>query len=101
MIYATPKFTALRAVRERRVYKLPSSAFSTQAVDDALLFRWLAEVFYPDRVHPGLREQYRQAYRAIYRYELSDAEIDRALLLQDNSPSAGYERFARTEAAQS
>ncbi len=95
MIYEQPQFTPLRTVRERRVYKIPTSAFSIQAVDDTLLLRWLAEIFYPVQMDRSLRQEYRQTYGEVYHYALSEDEIDRALLLEKNKLSAGYDRFAR------
>ncbi len=52
-------------------------------------------MLYPLDASCSLREVYRQEYRDIYDYALSENEIDAALHLQQNRQSAGYERFER------
>jgi iron complex transport system substrate-binding protein len=94
---ARPEFRALRAVRERRTYELPSHAFMNEPVEDPLLLTWMAEVFYPEVVPRRLRDEYKETYQEVYHYAISDDEIDRAICLEENRYSAGYERFVRQE----
>ncbi len=94
-IVERPEFQALRAVRTHRIYKLPEHTYMNEPIEDPLLLRWMAEVFYPDRMPQGLREEYRETYREVYGYAISDDEIDRAIFLKENFSSAGYARFQR------
>lgn len=91
--FARPEMQALRAVRERRIYRVPSEAFSDEIVDGPLMRRWLAEIVYPYAYAPLLREKMRTTYQEIYGYTPTDEDIDTALLIEDNKNSRGYERF--------
>jgi ABC-type Fe3+-hydroxamate transport system substrate-binding protein len=90
-----PEFQPLRAVREKRYYKIPVHAASNEPFEDLTLLPWLAEILYPDIKLPPLRDEYKQQYRDVYRYAIGDDEIDRRLDLKENGQSAGYERFSR------
>lgn len=92
-MYRQPQWQVLRAVRERRVYKLPKFAVFLGPVEQALLVRWLAEVAHPG-IPANFRAAYRTSYRAAYSYRLSDSMIDRELNLHINSGSFDYQRFA-------
>lgn len=66
-----------------------------EPVEDPLLIEWMAEVFYPDIMPRRLREEYKETYWDVYHYHISDDEIDKAIFLDENCRSAGYERFVR------
>ncbi len=93
--YKEARYQPLRAVRERRVYLLPDYMGASMVVKDPLLLLWMAEVFYPGQIASGLRDAYKDTYRDIYGYALSDDEIDKIIFLKENLGSAGYERFMR------
>jgi ABC-type Fe3+-hydroxamate transport system substrate-binding protein len=97
-LYMRPEYRALRAVKNRKVYSLPTHADSS-AVTQELLLSWLAEICYPNRFPHRLREEYRNAYREVYDYAIGDDEIDRLLRVKDNTESAGYSVFSRVEAS--
>ncbi|GEO82866.1 ABC transporter substrate-binding protein [Pararhodospirillum oryzae] len=94
-LYEDPAWRAVRAVRERRVYKVPmgGSRFA-DLIEGPLFSRWLAEL-----LHPGLpsrlRQDLRETYRAIYGLTLSDDDLDRTLHARANALSAHYKRFLR------
>jgi iron complex transport system substrate-binding protein len=90
-----PELQTLRAVRERRIYKLPEHSYMNELVEDPLLLTWMAEVFYPDVMPCKLRNEYKKTYQEVYHYIISDDEIDRAIYLEENRYSAGYGRFER------
>ena len=94
-VVCRPEFRSLRAMRERRVYKLPAHTYMNEPVEDPLLLRWMAEVFYPARMPLRLRDEYKETYQEVYGYAISDDEIDGAIFLEENLASAGYERFTR------
>ena len=92
-----PELRSLRAVRDRRIYRLPLHTYMNEPVEDRMLLTWMAEVFYPDIMPRTVREEYREVYEEVYRYAISDDEIDRAIYLGENRLSAGYDRFVRKE----
>ena len=56
--------------------------------------RWLAELLHPQTTAPQFRSLFQETYRAVYRYALSNSEIDDAIYMSANEKSAGYERFS-------
>ncbi|GBF13376.1 hypothetical protein Br6_00734 [Rhodococcus sp. Br-6] len=56
------------------------------------MWLWVNSVFFPD-VNHGLRERIRETYRALYAYDVTDADVDRILQMPANSGSAGYDAF--------
>ncbi|MEJ1960989.1 MAG: ABC transporter substrate-binding protein [Gammaproteobacteria bacterium] len=96
-VYADKSLGAIRAVRDRRVYRLPNGAASMEGpVENALLMQWIAELLYPDmKMRVPLRTAIRNAYRSAFAYEMSDDDIDALLRLDENGISANYQRFAR------
>jgi iron complex transport system substrate-binding protein len=92
-IAGRPEFQALRAVRERRIYKFPEHNYMNEPVEDPLLLTWIAEIFYPETMPRRLRDEYRDTYRDVYHYAISDDKIDKAIYMGENRHSAGYERF--------
>ncbi|HEY0340366.1 MAG TPA: ABC transporter substrate-binding protein [Steroidobacteraceae bacterium] len=92
--YAAPEWQALRAVRERRVYKIPALAYLRGPVEEPLLIRWFVEVFHPGAMEPELRQMVRATYANLYHYEMRDDEIDALIFLRQNLGSADYARFA-------
>lgn len=103
-IYARPEWQSLRAVRDRRVYKMPVYSYINAVVnapaEDPLLLLWMAELFYPGQMPRGLRDEFREIYKNIYHYDITEEEIDRAIFLRENLGSAGYERFGSGAAPQ-
>lgn len=92
--YADPRWQAVTAVRERRVYKIPTggSRFG-DIVEGPLFSRWLTELLFPD-LPATLRDDLRRTYRDVYHLDLSDTEIDATLQMDANAQSAHAERFA-------
>jgi iron complex transport system substrate-binding protein len=99
-ILSRPGFQSLRAVRDRRIYKVPQHNITNEPFEDLLVLTWMAEVFYPNVMPHRLREEYKQDYWDVYHYAISDDEIDKAIYLDDNRQSAGYKRFERSSAPQ-
>jgi iron complex transport system substrate-binding protein len=98
-VYRRPGWQALRAVREHKVYKMPSFAFINSAVnaplEDPLLILWMDELFYANQLPSRLRTEFRNTYKEVYGYSIQDDEIDRIIFLKENLCSAEYQQFAR------
>jgi iron complex transport system substrate-binding protein len=93
-IYRKPELQVLKAVREHKVYLMPNY-FDTSMVAVDLLLRWTAEILHPSDMSRKLRGEYRESYRDLYDYSVSDSEIDDAIFLKENMMSVDYDRFAR------
>jgi iron complex transport system substrate-binding protein len=97
-LIADPRWATTSAAQHRRVYKLPFSVtrWGGYGPESPLFLTWLADLLHPDRFNLPLRAEMRDAYRSLYRYEATDADIDRVLQMNDNATSANYGKFART-----
>lgn len=95
-VYARPLWQDVSAVKNRRVYKVPLGGYRWDPPnqESPLMWRWLATLIQPERFDFDLRADIKEAYRFLYDYELSEAQID-VILQQDlNREAALYERFA-------
>jgi iron complex transport system substrate-binding protein len=95
-LFDDERFSTLTAVKEKRVYKAPCGVSRMEGLVEAPLFiDWLSEIFYPDQRPKSFRSKFAATYREFYGYEISDAEIDKTIWLNENSSSSGFDRFAR------
>jgi hypothetical protein len=89
-----PRWQGLDAVRHNRIYEnIPSNRYALDLDGQPLGSRWIAELAYPDRLQPKLRELMFTHYRDSYGYRLNDDEIDEQLNVQGNRHALGYARF--------
>lgn len=99
-IYQDPRLAELSAVRHKRVYQFPHGGFrwDPPSQETPLAIDWLFSVLHPQSAEPHLRERIRSAYRFIYGYSVSNAELDQLLKLSSNAASADYQQlFAEPE----
>ncbi len=91
-LYANPALAQVAAVRNKRVYKVPHGGYRWDpgSHESGLQLLWAAAVIHPERFKPDLRRDMRSTYEALYRYKLSDAEIDDILHLKAHALAAGY-----------
>jgi iron complex transport system substrate-binding protein len=79
-VFNDPLWTAIKAVRERRVYLAPTAPFGwidrPPSLNRVMGLKWLAGVFYPDVFPEDLRQATREFYRLFYHVDASDAELD-------------------------
>jgi ABC-type Fe3+-hydroxamate transport system substrate-binding protein len=93
-----PRWRGLRAVRERRVYRLPGNPGGgglMGLIFQPISVRWMAEIVHPDRLQPKTRQVMRDTYLREFGYRMSDKEIDEQLQMNVNQPQPDYGRFAR------
>ena len=73
-------WAGIRAVRDKRVYLAPTAPFGwidrPPSLNRVIGLRWLAGLFYPDRLAHDLRATTRDFYRRFYHVDPSDAELD-------------------------
>ncbi len=94
-VYADPKVGVAVGGEEQARLQGPRSAASRgdpPCNESNLMWLWVNSVFFPD-VNHGLRERIRETYRALYAYDVTDADVDRILQMPANSGSAGYDAF--------
>ena len=92
-----PALVGVDAVRNRRVYKLPHGGYRWDpgSHESHLTWQWATMLLHPERARFDLRGSMRDTYRFLYRYELTDAEIDEILQVPLNGSMRGYAAFAR------
>jgi len=75
-----PLWAGIKAVREKRVHLSPTAPFGwidrPPSLNRVIGLRWLAGLFYPDKLAADLRETTRAFYRLFYHVDPSDAELD-------------------------
>jgi iron complex transport system substrate-binding protein len=79
-VYGDPLWAGIKAVRDKRVYLAPTAPFGwidrPPSLNRVIGLKWLAGLFYPDRLNHDLRETTRSFYRLFYHVDSSDAELD-------------------------
>ena len=95
-LYNDPRWQAVRAVRERRVYRLPLGGYrwDPPSQESALTWTWVASLLQPERVRANLRADMAEWYQFLYGHALTPAEIDEILNVAANGRSAGYAALA-------
>lgn len=89
-VWDDPFWTGLEAVRRKEVHLSPSLPFGwidrPPSLNRLIGLRWLAGLFYPDRVRQDVPAMTRAFYRLFYQVELSDPELARLLPWSNGSP---------------
>ncbi|MGW8541300.1 ABC transporter substrate-binding protein [Streptomyces albidoflavus] len=94
--YADKRLAGLRAVRERRVYKIPLGGYrwDPPCCESPLMWRWTAQILHPALARRiGLRTRLAETFRKLYGHRLTEAEADAVLHLDLNARSSGYDGF--------
>ena len=96
-IMRSPALAGVAAVRDRRVYKLPHGGYRWDpgSHESHLTWQWAVTLLHPERAHFDLRGSMRDVYMFLYRYKLTDADIDEILQVRLNGSMEGYAAFAR------
>ncbi|MFF8581914.1 ABC transporter substrate-binding protein [Streptomyces albidoflavus] len=94
--YAYKRLAGLRAVRERRVYKIPLGGYrwDPPCCESPLMWRWTAQILHPALARRiGLRTRLAETFQKLYGHRLTEAEADAVLHLDLNARSSGYDGF--------
>jgi iron complex transport system substrate-binding protein len=91
-LYGDPRWQAVRAVRERKVYRMPIGGYRWDPPnqESALTWTWLARLLHPNHARFDLAADMRDWFGLLYGYNLTDAEIDEILNVAANGGSSGY-----------
>jgi iron complex transport system substrate-binding protein len=100
-LYDNGALRALDAVRQRRVYRMPSGAsLLTGPVERPLMLSWMARLLHPEgHWESSLREEIAATYREVYGYAFTERDFETMLRPGDNAASAGFDRVWRGETA--
>jgi len=92
--YSEPTLASLRAVRDRRVYKVPIGGYrwDPPSQESTLMWQWLAGLIHGTGA-PGLRSKIVEEYEFLYDNAPTDAQLDAVLQLDANSGSRDYVDF--------
>jgi iron complex transport system substrate-binding protein len=93
-----PLWSRTPAARARRVYKLPFglTRWGGYGPESPMFLAWLTSLLHPAQPGIALRDEMRSAYRTLYRFNATDADLDQVLQMNVNRASAGYARFQAT-----
>ncbi|WP_156723621.1 ABC transporter substrate-binding protein [Streptomyces apocyni] len=93
-LYDDPALRTLRAVRERRVYKVPLGGYrwDPPSQESPLMWQWLAGLVHGTGA-PGLRAEVASQYAFLYGTKPTRAQLDTILQLRTNSASRDYADF--------
>lgn len=94
-VYDDPILSLTRAAQDRRVYKMPLGGYRWDPPnqESPLTWMWLSELLHPELFDYDLRAEMKAAYRVLYDYALSDADIDGILWAAQQGDAAGYDQF--------
>lgn len=95
-VYDDPILSLTKAAQARRVYKMPLGGYrwDPPSQESPLTWMWLAELLHPEVFDHDLRAEMKTAYRALYNYDPSEADLDEILWMAQQGDAAGYNRFA-------
>jgi iron complex transport system substrate-binding protein len=83
-IASDPAWSALNAVRERRVHVVPHLPYgwldTPPGVNRLIGLRWLASILYPKEFPEDVRDATRHFYKLFYRVDLTEEQLDRLLV---------------------
>jgi len=96
-IYNDPMFSALKAVKNKRVYKMPLGGYRWGPAnqESPLAWMWAYNILNPDRDPFDLRQEIKDQYAFIYGSAPTEDQIDTVLHLDLNKDSADYDQFVR------
>lgn len=94
-VYNDPVLSLTRAAKAKRVYKMPLGGYRWDPPnqESPLTWMWLAKLLHPDVFAYDLRAEMKRAYKVLYNYELTDADIDGILWMQNQGSAANYAAF--------
>lgn len=79
-VYKDPLWAGIEAVRRKRVYLSPVAPFGwidrPPSINRVIGLKWLAGLFYPDKLGGDLSSMTREFYRLFYHVDLNEAELE-------------------------
>jgi iron complex transport system substrate-binding protein len=79
-VWNDPLWQGIAAVRRGRIYLSPTAPFGwidrPPSINRIIGLKWLASIFYPDKVKLDLRGTTREFYKLFYHVDLTDEKLD-------------------------
>ncbi|TFD54730.1 ABC transporter substrate-binding protein [Cryobacterium frigoriphilum] len=94
-IYSNPVWSGVRAVANRRVYRVPLGGYrwDPPGQESPLMWTWLADIAFPSLGTSALRAQIAADYPFLYGHTPTEAQVDTMLWLDVNDRSSNYQQF--------
>lgn len=94
-IFNDPILSMLKAVKQKRVYKMPLGGYrwDPPSQESPLAWLWMYKIFYPNLAKFNLRYEIKKAYKDLYDYDLNPNEISQILRMDMNKNSKFYEKL--------
>ncbi len=94
-VYDDPVLSLTSAAKNHRVYRLPLGGYRWDPPnqESPLTWMWLANIVHPELFDFDLRAEMKSAYKTLYAYELSEADIDSILWMDMQGDAANYDAF--------
>lgn len=94
-IYNNPIISLTKAAKNNKVYKMPLGGYrwDPPSQESPLTWMWVANLIHPEIFNYDLRSEMRKAYKTLYNYDLTNADIDSILWLDMQGDTANYARF--------
>lgn len=95
-IYANKNLAGVKAIKDRRVYKMPLGGYRWDPPnqESPLMWKWLAMLAHPETFSWDLRGEIEKAYEYLYSQAPTPQDIDGILRMGMNASAANYGRFA-------
>lgn len=78
-ITSDQSWSSIKAVKDKKVYKIPSAPFSwfdrPTSVNRIIGIKWLSNLLYPDYVKLDIKNEVKDFYKKFYHRDLTDTEI--------------------------
>ncbi len=96
-IYANPLFSDLKAVRNKRVYKVPvgGDRWDPPNQELALGLEWFTRTVHPTLLEGSMRASIKKAYPLLYNKIPSEKQLDMILRLKMNKDSLNYKEISK------
>lgn len=94
-VYDDPVLSLTSAARNHRVYRMPLGGYRWDPPnqESPLTWMWLANLVHPELFQFDLRAEMKAAYKTLYNYDLSEADIDGVLWMDMQGDAANYDAF--------
>ena len=91
-----PILALTKAAQDKKVYKLPLGGYrwDPPSQESPLTWMWLANILHPEVFQYDLRGEMKKAYKTLYNYDLTDADIDGILWMGMQGDATNYAQFA-------
>ncbi|GAA0594443.1 ABC transporter substrate-binding protein [Paenochrobactrum glaciei] len=91
-----PILSLTKAAQDKKVYKLPLGGYrwDPPSQESPLTWMWLANILHPEVFQYDLRGEMKKAYKTLYNYDLTDADIDGILWMDMQGDATNYAQFA-------